>query len=43
MMDITTFTDGGGQGAGKGQAGALSVHKNEKITGTVPIRKFNFQ
>ena len=31
MMDITIFTDG------KGGQGELSVHKNEKITRTVPI------
>ena len=34
MMDIKIFTNGGGQGA-------LSVHKNEKITRTVPILKSN--
>ena len=32
---------GGGQGAGKRQAGALSAHKTKKITRTVPILKSN--
>ena len=32
-----------GEGWVRGHAGALSVHKNEKITRTVPILKSNFQ
>ena len=38
-MDIKSFTNWRGPG---GQAGALSIQKNEKITRTVPILKSNF-
>ena len=34
MLDIKIFTDGVGSG---GRQGALSIHKKEEITRTVPI------
>ena len=40
MMDNKSFTNWEVQG---GQAGALSLQKNEKITRTVTILKSNFQ
>ena len=43
MMDITIFTNAGVRRQASGRQGVLSVHKNEKITRTVPILKSNFK